>query len=157
MKNKPKIDYEERLFQAALRCRDNGRITTSIKMLKKMLQRKRNCVSVYIVLGEIQWTHGKLIEAFHTFLAATKLEPKSIIASLGLFHVALELGKVDFALREGNRFLSKTPDCEYRRVVRNVSDVYKILHYKSKRVAELITPTGDKRSIKQNVTEKLVK
>lgn len=137
---------DEDLFQAALADRDSGRPQLAIRKLKELSRRLKDSAAVRIVLADVQWSEGYLDKAFRTFAEAAKLKPDSEMASLGLFHVALELGKVEFAIREGNRFLAlKSPSGNYRKVVKAVTALYETLGSRSKRLIASITnvnPTG---------------
>lgn len=137
---------DEDLFQAALADRDSGRSDLAIRKFKELSRRLKGSAAVRIVLADVQWNEGYLDKAFRTFAEAAKLKPDSKMASLGLFHVALELGKVEFAIREGDRFLALRLPCgDYRKIVKAVTVLYETLGSRSKRVIASIAnvnPTG---------------
>ena len=88
-----------------------------IRILRALAKIKSNSASVHGLLGDVYWRLGRLKQAVQSFKRATELAPKSELASLGLFHILWESGKIERAKAEMKRYLAVGNSREYASMV----------------------------------------
>lgn len=102
----------ESLFELAIELRDSGNLDHSIGVLSKILDRYPGNESIYkvcVIRAGIYGEQGNHALALEDFKNATRLNPKSEIASLGLYISYAELAQYDDAIHELIRYLSSYP------------------------------------------------
>lgn len=102
----------ESLFELAIELRDNGNLDHSIGVLSKILDRypgNESIHKVYVIRGGIYGDLGNHTLALGDFKNATLLNPKSELASLGLYIAYIELARYEDAIHELIRYLSSYP------------------------------------------------
>lgn len=103
-----KIKYnksDEKLFELASKLRDKGEHDEAIKIMKKFLNSTPHSPAFNGMLGGLYFNLDKFHSALRYFKTASKLNPKSELASLGYFHSLWELNYIKAALNEMDRFL----------------------------------------------------
>jgi len=103
--NKSQITEMERLFKEAIELRDIGNLEGASKLLLSMMKMYPDVPAIYLVSGGIYKNLEQLDEAVSCFRKAVQLEPKSELASLGVFHCLWQKEEYDDALHEMRRFL----------------------------------------------------
>lgn len=104
---------QERLeaeFQRATSLRDRGRLAEARTVLEHLAIEHPREFAVWLVLGGVQWSLEDLRAAEQSFSIATHMRPRSELASLSLFHVLKDLGRIDEAFGEMRRFLALRPE-----------------------------------------------
>lgn len=108
-----KIEFEK-LFEEAVKLRESGSLYEAIKKLKAILSgNPKYDTAVLGIMGNIYWELSELNKALKCYRKAVELNPKSEMASLGLFHTLWKLGKEDEGFDEMERFLSISNSKEY--------------------------------------------
>ena len=92
-------------FDEAVELKRNGQFSLAKEILEDLVKIDTGTAAIFAVLGNVCWEMRLLHEAATAFKTATKLSPKSEAASLGLFHVLLEMERQAEALEEAQRFL----------------------------------------------------
>ncbi len=105
------------MFELAIELRDKGKLRDSIAVLFEIL--KTNLVDekrygVYTVLGGVYASLKEHENSFTNFKKATELNPKSELASLGVYVTLTELGKDKDAINELIRYLKSYPAILYK-------------------------------------------
>ena|SRR5688500_794228 len=107
----------DKLFELAIELRDKGDLRDSVGVFSKILHDYPNdekIKGVYLVLGGV---HSDLKEhgnALPNFKKATELNPKSELASLGLYSTYAKLDMDQEAIRELIRYLQQFPAKLYK-------------------------------------------
>ena len=102
-----------KLLGRAIRCRDKSEYDDAIRILRALAKVKPESASVQGLLGDVYWRLGRFKQAVQSFKRATELAPKSELASLGLFHILWESGKMERAKAEMKRFMAVGNSREY--------------------------------------------
>ena len=102
-----------KLLGRAIRHRDKSEYDDAIRILRALVKVKPESASVQGLLGDVYWRLGRLKQAVQSFKRATELAPKSELASLGLFHILWESGKMERAKAEMKRYLAIGNSREY--------------------------------------------
>jgi len=102
-----------KLLGMAIHFRDNQEYQNALLILRKLARIRPHSASVHGILADVQWRLGHLERAVQSFKRATKLSPKSELASLGLFHTLWESGQIDRAKAEMKRYLANADSKEY--------------------------------------------
>ena len=105
-----------KLLGRAIRHRDKSEYD-AIRILRALAKIKSNSASVHGLLGDVYWRLGRLKQAVQSFKRATELAPKSELASLGLFHILWESGKMERAKAEMKRYMAVGNSREYASMV----------------------------------------
>lgn len=102
----------ESLFELAIELRDSGNLDHSIGVLSKILERypgNESIYKVYVIRAGIYGELGNHALALEDFKNAAHLNPKSELASLGLYISYAELTQYEDAIHELIRYLSSYP------------------------------------------------
>lgn len=105
------------LFELAIDLRDKGELRDSIKVFSKILADYPNDKikhGVHSVLAGVHFDLREYDKAFVNFKQATDLNPKSELASLGLYITYVKLERDEEAIRELIRYLKKCPAKLYK-------------------------------------------
>ena len=111
---------DRHLFDEAVRLKRQGNFKDALSVLRKLHRSAPNDASTCALIGEINWSQGKLGIAIRWLSKATREAPRSELASLGLFHVLWEANKEGLALAEMNRFLAISDSKEYRSILKGL-------------------------------------
>ena len=105
------------MFGLAIELRNKGQYQDSINVLNKILDNfsdDSKIRGVYTVLAGIYRNLGENDKALTNFKKATELNPKSELASLGLYITFVELDRDVEAIHEMIRYLSSYPADLYK-------------------------------------------
>jgi tetratricopeptide (TPR) repeat protein len=108
----------EKMFESAIELRDKGELTSAVQILSEILANFSNdpgISGVHEVLGGIYNDLKEYEKGFENFKKATIINPKSELASLGLYISYVELNKIEEAIAELFRYLNT-----------NEADLYKV-------------------------------
>ena len=112
----------ELAFSAAIKLRDAEDWEGAERMLRRIVSETEEVPpAVNAVLGHVLWEQSKCAEAIPFLQHAARQSPRHEGISLSLFHCLDEVGRVQEALAEGERFLKGTKAGEYREY-RNIFD-----------------------------------
>ena len=106
----------ESMFEIATELRDSGQLQDSIGVLSKILYNYptyERIDIVYLTLGGIYSDLKELKNALDNFAKATELNPKSELASLGLYVTYAKFNRDKEAILELFRYLRKFPAQHY--------------------------------------------
>src|SRR5690349_19239090 len=95
------------MFQLAIELRDKGELRDSVNVFSKILREYPSYTKihrVHIVLAGVQSDLGQLDNALINFKKATELNPKSELASLGLYVTLADLHRDEEAIQELFRY-----------------------------------------------------
>jgi len=115
-----KIRYkksDKRLFNFAIATRDEGNYDEAIKIMKKLVISTPHSPAYNGMLGGFYFETEKYYQALRYFKIASKLNPKSELASLGYFHSLWELNYLKAALNEMNRYLKIKNCIDYLEII----------------------------------------
>jgi tetratricopeptide (TPR) repeat protein len=107
----------EKMFDSAIELREKGELRDAVEILIKIVDNFSNdsrISGVYGVLGGVYSDLNEHEKAFENFKKATILNPKSELASLGLYISYVELGKDEEAIGELIRYLNSNPAKLYK-------------------------------------------
>ena len=107
----------DNMFELAIDLRNNGASEDSIRVLSTILDNYptyERLDAVYSMLGGVYGDLGQQIKALDNFKKATALNPKSEIASLGLYVTYATLDRDEEAISELFRFLKQFPAKHYK-------------------------------------------
>jgi tetratricopeptide (TPR) repeat protein len=116
-------------FDEALRLMHAGQHQESIRMFIRLLDQgslveRRLRAGANTMIGFIKWDRLHDTEgALPYFMEGVALAPRHEKASLGLFHMLLELGRVDDAFDEMRRFLKLRPSEMYSEYLRDINSI----------------------------------
>jgi predicted Zn-dependent protease len=113
------IKVDRKRFDKALELKRQGKLDEALEKLQELHLSVPDDPSICSIIGEIHWDQGNLVHAIRWFSTATRLAPKSELASLGLFHVLWEANKKGLAVAEMNRYLAIGKSKEYRAIQKN--------------------------------------
>jgi len=105
------------MFELAIDLRNRGELRDSINVLSKILTEysvNEKTHRIYSVLGGIQADLGENEKALISFKKATELNPRSELASLGLYVTLAQLDKDEEAIQELIRYLKSYPADSYK-------------------------------------------
>lgn len=107
----------DNLFELAIELRDKGDLRDSVGVFSKILNDYPNdekISGVYLVLGGVYSDLKEHEKALINFKKATDLNPKSELASLGLYITYVKLDRDEEAIRELMRYLRQFPAKLYK-------------------------------------------
>ncbi len=107
----------DKLFELGIELRDNGDLRDSVGVFSKILNDYPNdekISGVYLVLGGVYSDLKEYEKALSNFKKATDLNPKSELASLGLYITYAKLDRDEEAIRELIRYLRQFPAKLYK-------------------------------------------
>ncbi len=112
-------DPHARLFDRALRLRDNGDLDGALALLQQLVATPsstdlRSHAHAQLQLGNVLAKLGRHADAVAAFRAATDTAPRMELASLALFHALDRVGEHDEALCEAFRLLTIRESTGYR-------------------------------------------
>lgn len=98
-----------------------GKHRAAVKVLIPMLESHPRSAAVYGYLGGSYFELGEYDQSTECFRKATRISPKSELASLGLFHSLWSQGSLPEAFEEMKRFLSSADSKEYETLLRDMA------------------------------------
>jgi tetratricopeptide (TPR) repeat protein len=107
----------ESMFELGIELRDKGELRDSINVFSKILsdyQDNKIEHGVHSVLAGVHFDLREYDKAFVNFKKATELNPKSELASLGLYVTYVKLDRDEEAIRELIRYLKNYPAKLYK-------------------------------------------
>ena len=107
----------DNMFELGIELRNKGELRDSINVFTQILANYPNdkrTHGVYSVLGGIHADLGEKDKALMNFKMATELNPKSELASLGIYLTFAELDKDEKAIQELIRYLNYYPANLYK-------------------------------------------
>lgn len=115
----------EEVFNAALKARCAGDVENALELCGRALEQGEGVDNTLLAAAHGECAHicmfllvtPDINEAERHFKAATQLVPKSELASMGLFHALVELGRWRDALEEIVRLVSLRDSPEYRELL----------------------------------------
>ena len=105
----------------AMQLRRQGRRREAVRILEGLASRHSRSAAVMGSLGSVYFELGLLAKAGKAFAQAIELNPKSEMASLGLFHSLWQQGARSEAFAEMSRFLSAAKSEEYTKLLRDLA------------------------------------
>ena len=114
-------------FNKALAHRHAGNVDEALAILSRleMGAKGKPLFAVVNVIGRfLYYDKGDAVGALPYLQRAVRLAPRSESASIALFHVFAELGRMDEAFEEGLRFLADGPSEEYGRLTVELMEGY---------------------------------
>jgi tetratricopeptide (TPR) repeat protein len=109
------------LLDQAIRLRRAGRIEQAIVLLERLGREYPKSAAVAGYLGGAYFDLDQPTKAAKYFRRATKLSPRSELASLGLFHSLWSVDAIDAAFAEMRRFLKRADSKEYAKLLRDLA------------------------------------
>jgi len=109
--------HDEKLFNEALRFRDEGNRTKAISILDELAKRRPKKAAVVGTLATLLYDVGEFADAATNARKAIALSSKSELASLTLFHALFAMRDVVGAFSEVARFRSTKQSDEYERIL----------------------------------------
>jgi tetratricopeptide (TPR) repeat protein len=110
-------EHLDELFSKGIAFRDNGQLLQAVAVFRTIIEIYPNDSKLdgtYTVLGGIYFDLNDFDGAQRCFEKATRLKPKSELASLGLYLSYVELKKHERAIDELERYLDQYPADLYR-------------------------------------------
>ena len=107
----------DNMFELAIELRDKGELVDSVRVFSEILSdypKDERTHGVYSVLGGVHMDLGEYDKALVNFKKATELNPKSELASLGLYISLHQLDKDVDAIQELIRYLKNYPATMYK-------------------------------------------
>jgi predicted Zn-dependent protease len=109
-------------FQRALSLRNGGQLERAREAFQVLRSVRPEEPTAAVVLGGILLDLGLHDAAFDSFRDATRLRPRSELASLGVFHSLWDARRTIEALAEMRRFLTVSDCADYREIIRELWD-----------------------------------
>ena len=110
-----------REFDAAIKLHRAHKSRQAAKALEQLAADHPSSAPVAGMLGGVYFDLGDFQQAARWFKRATKLSPKSELASVGLFHSLWELDRTADAVAEMRRFLRGSDSPEYTKLLRDLT------------------------------------
>jgi predicted Zn-dependent protease len=120
MKTSIKSEMDRRL-NAAIQENRAGRHAEAIALLNPLAAEYPKSAAVVGYLAGVYFGLNNYVKAEKSFRKASRLSPKSELASLGLFHSLWNLGRRREAFREMRRLLKVTDSEEYKMLLRDLA------------------------------------
>lgn len=114
MKNFKTLDDR---FELGIKLRNEGKLNEAVEVFKEIIDLyidHPNIGGMYTILGGIYQDLGNRYQAKSSYIEATKHNPKSELASLGLYLSFTELEEYEEAINELDRYLSKYEPRNYK-------------------------------------------
>ena len=114
--NKKKRELHDELFNEAIKFRDAEKFELAVENLSRILNdnpEPRTANAAYGVLGHVFMCMNDYVKSAECFQKVVKDAPFSELASLGLFHSLIDLGKIYEAFKEMQRYLKLSESDEY--------------------------------------------
>jgi tetratricopeptide (TPR) repeat protein len=105
------------MFELAIELRDKGELRDSINVFSKILADypiDEKTHGIYSVLGGVHADLGESDNALINYRKATELNPRSELASLGLYVTLVKLDRDEEAIHELTRYLKSYPANLYK-------------------------------------------
>jgi tetratricopeptide (TPR) repeat protein len=121
------------LFELAIEFRNKGQLRDSVNVLSKILKEyptDKRTHGIHSVLGGVYSDLGENENALISFKKATQLNPKSELASLGLYVTLAKLDMDEEAVGELIRYLKHYPADLYKDTLKELLDGLKQGHMK---------------------------
>lgn len=112
-------DYKTR-FEQAVRHRDQSRLNEANRLLEELVEQDPEDPAAALVLAGIYFDMQKFDAARELFARIVQLQPRSELASRGLFHSLWKLGHHDEAFDEMRRFLAIADSEDYRKLLEDM-------------------------------------
>ncbi|HKO56694.1 MAG TPA: tetratricopeptide repeat protein [Thermoanaerobaculia bacterium] len=110
-------------FQAATALRDAGDVHSAKALLERLGREHPDAFPVWLVLGAIEKNLEDYEAAERAFAKAIALNPRSELASVGLFFALAHQRRDDEAFAEARRFLTLRPDSkEYKMILDEIDE-----------------------------------
>ena len=107
--------FEEN-FNKALDLKNQGNIAEAINILEELTIERPDIAATFGMLGKILWDNGDMEKAIVSFEKATKVNPLSEKASLGLFHLLWEEDRKKEAIEEMQRYMKIATSEDYNEI-----------------------------------------
>lgn len=98
-----------------------GKNREAVRLLQPLARQHPRSAVIFGCLGGAHFELGEMDKAAEAFGRATRLNPKSELASLGLFHSLWGQGAATAAFAEMRRFLSTSDSVEYTTLLRDLA------------------------------------
>ncbi len=121
MNQKDKKLLEER-YNKSIALWRAGLLGEAIEGLLELSQTHPKLATIFGVMGAIHREAGDWDKAVECFQRTVQLSPKSELASRGLFHTLMKLGRKDEAYNETRRFLSVSKSEEYEHLIKDINE-----------------------------------
>jgi len=105
----------------AIELNRQGKYRAAVKVLLPMLESHPRSAAAYGYLGGSYFELGEYDQSTECFRKATRISPKSELASLGLFHSLWNQDALSDAFDEMKRFLSIADSKEYETLLRDMA------------------------------------
>jgi TolA-binding protein len=105
------------LFRKGIEYRNDGKLEQAIEVFLEFIKKYPSDPGLggtYSVLGGIYFDQNDFKNSLKNFTIATQLNPKSELASLGLYLSYIELNEYEKAIEELKRYLDKYPAKLYK-------------------------------------------
>jgi len=112
-------------FKRGIDLRNESNLKEAVSVFKNILEITPNhpkSAGIRTVLAGVYYDLGDHDNATLNFKKATKLSPKSEMASVGLFHSLVEIGEDDLAMKEIKRYLSDYPIDNYKYIIKELHE-----------------------------------
>jgi predicted Zn-dependent protease len=119
-KNSNKNGLRENLDRA-IRLKRAGKVRAAVALMESLARDYPKSAAVAGCLGGAYFDLDQPTKAAKYFRRATKLSPRSELASLGLFHSLWSVDAVDAAFAEMRRFLKRADSQEYAKLLRDLT------------------------------------
>jgi predicted Zn-dependent protease len=120
------IEFENE-FNKAITQRDTGQYNLAIETFVSLQDKFPNEILPYVFAGEIYLDINEIASAIKNFKIAVQLNPRSEMASLGLFHSLWESGNTTEAFNEISRYLTDNNHSKkYKKLITDIINEFKI-------------------------------
>jgi predicted Zn-dependent protease len=126
--------HQKVALDRAIKLSRQGKFRQAVQILEPLSQHHSKSAAVFGALGGAYFELGNMAKAAEAFRRSVKLNPKSELASLGLFHSLWTQNKASEAFAEMRRFLSISESVEYTTLLRDLA--------KAGQLAPLLVPAG---------------
>lgn len=97
---------DKRNFEVFFRLKEKRQLNKSLSILFLLKSKHKNSSVIFGLLGSVYFELKDYKKSSKNFKKALSIKPKSELASLGLFHCLMDLGRDRMALKELQRFLA---------------------------------------------------
>lgn len=117
-------DYRRKLDEA-IAYRDNGQLDESKRILLELVEQDPKDSATALVLAGVLFSMENFCEAHKLFREIVDSQPRSDLASRGLFHSLWKLGEYNMAFDEMKRFLLIADSDDYRQLLKDITNELK--------------------------------